>query len=57
MFLAYCDLFYEYYLVRAKKMPDLNPLNPKYKLFINMWKKMPLPLSKGIGPLVSKYLG
>lgn len=50
-------LYYEYYLVKAKEIPDVNPLNPKYQLMINCWKKLPLWLSQRIGPMVSKYLG
>lgn len=50
-------LFYEYYLVKATQMPDLNPLNPKYQLLIRTWKRLPLFVSQLIGPLVSKYLG
>ncbi len=50
-------LFYEYYLVKASEMPDLNPLNPKYQLMIKTWKRLPLFVSQWVGPLVSKYLG
>ncbi len=50
-------LFYEYYLVKAREMPDLNPLNPKYQLMIKAWKRLPLFVSQWVGPLVSKYLG
>lgn len=50
-------LFYEYYLVKAGEIPDINPLNPKYQLFITAWKKLPLVLSQVIGPLLSKDLG
>jgi len=50
-------LFYEYYLVKATEVPDINPLNPKYQLMIKTWKKLPLAVSQIIGPLVSKYLG
>lgn len=50
-------LYYEYYLVKAKEMPELNPTNPKYAMMIKCWKKLPLKLSQLIGPLVSKYLG
>ena len=32
-------LYYEYYLVNATEIPELNPLNPKYQLMINCWKK------------------
>lgn len=50
-------LYYEYYLVNTKEIPELNPLNPKYQLMIRCWKKLPLWLSQRLGPMVSKYLG
>ncbi|MDD5275074.1 MAG: FemAB family PEP-CTERM system-associated protein [Methylovulum sp.] len=50
-------LFYEFYLVKATELPDINPLNPKYQLFIAAWKRLPLPVSQFIGPFLSKDLG
>lgn len=50
-------LFYEFHLVKADQLPDINPLNPKYRLFIAAWKRLPLPVSQIIGPWLSKYLG
>lgn len=50
-------LYYEYLLVNAKEIPDINPLNPKYQLFIKMWKKMPFDWTKKIGPHIVKNLG
>lgn len=50
-------IHYEFELIKATAMPDINPLNPKYKLFIETWKKLPLPVSKFIGPFLSKDLG
>jgi FemAB-related protein (PEP-CTERM system-associated) len=50
-------LHYEYKLCRAHKVPDINPLNPKYRLFIAAWRRLPLPLANLIGPHVSKNLG
>jgi len=38
-------------------MPDKNPLNPKYRLFIETWKKLPLPLANLIGPWIIRGLG
>jgi hypothetical protein len=37
-------------------MPDFNPLNPKLKPLIAVWKLLPLPVSKAIGPLVVRNL-
>jgi FemAB-related protein (PEP-CTERM system-associated) len=45
---------YRYYLVRAKKMPNVSPANPKYRLFINAWKRLPLPVTNWLGPKLVK---
>ncbi len=50
-------LFYEFYLVKAKAIPDINPLNPKYQRFISIWRKLPLKLSQILGPILSRDLG
>lgn len=50
-------LHYEYQLVRAREVPDVNPLNPKYRLLIETWKRLPVSVTKLIGPLVSRNLG
>jgi len=50
-------LFYEFELVKADSMPDINPLNPKYRFFIAAWKSLPLGVSQMIGPLLAKDLG
>lgn len=50
-------LYYEYFLVKAKAVPDVNPLNPKYRFFIETWKRLPLPVTKVLGPMISRNLG
>ncbi len=50
-------LHYEYFLVRAKAVPDINPLNPKYRLFVAAWRKLPLALSRVLGPWIARSLG
>lgn len=50
-------LHYEYYLPRGGSVPDLNPLNPKYRLFIEVWKRLPLPIANLIGPRIIGSLG
>jgi FemAB-related protein (PEP-CTERM system-associated) len=49
-------LNYEYFLVRSSEMPDLNPNNPKYRLFINAWKRLPVAVSRTIGPWLARGL-
>ncbi len=41
----------------AAQLPDNNPLNPRYQLFIRIWKKMPLRLANLIGPHLVRNLG
>jgi len=48
---------YEYYLVKAREIPDINPMNPKYRLFVNTWKQLPLSVSRWLGPMIARSLG
>lgn len=50
------QLAYQYYLVKAKEIPNLSPTNPKYKKKIEMWRKLPLAATKIIGPRIAKFL-
>ena len=50
-------LYYEYLLHKAKSVPDQNPLNPKYQLFIKAWRMLPKQLANAIGPHIVKNLG
>jgi FemAB-related protein (PEP-CTERM system-associated) len=50
-------LHYEYYLVNAQAMPDLSPKNPKYRVFIEGWKRLPMPVATRVGPWLARYLG
>ena len=50
-------LHYEYYLVSAPGIPQHNPTNPKYRLFIEMWKRLPTPVANALGPHIVKHLG
>jgi len=43
-------LFYQYYLNRATQIPNVTPSNPKFDFPKRMWQKMPLPLTKWLGP-------
>ena len=50
------QLYYEYFLVRRREMPNLNRLNPRFHAAISAWQKLPLALTRLIGPPVAKYL-
>ena len=49
-----------HYRIRVKPgqaMPDHNPLNPKYRLFIAAWKRLPLPVANLLGPSIVRGIG
>ena len=50
-------LYYEFQLIKAEAIPDINPLNPKYQIFIAAWKRLPLSVSQIVGPWLAKDLG
>lgn len=50
-------LEYEYHVLPGHTMPDKNPLNPKYALLIQAWKKLPLPVANFLGPWLIRGLG
>lgn len=50
-------LHYLYRLHKAAAPPELNPLNPKFRLFIKLWKRLPLAVANAIGPHIVRNLG
>lgn len=50
--LAYC-----YRLAPGATVPDNNPNNPKYRLLIATWKRLPLAVANLIGPRLVRGLG
>jgi len=50
-------LAYEYRLFGRDGVPQNNPNNPKFKLFISLWQRMPLALANRLGPMIVRNLG
>jgi FemAB-related protein (PEP-CTERM system-associated) len=50
-------LSYQYWLRAGCRIPDHHPLNPKYRLLIRAWKKLPLPVANLIGPVIARGIG
>jgi FemAB-related protein (PEP-CTERM system-associated) len=50
-------LAYEYCLYRRTSIPQNNPLNPKYRAMIALWRHLPIPVANAIGPHLVKSLG
>lgn len=41
---------YQFYLVRRKSMPNFSPANPRFRLGVELWKRMPLRAANALGP-------
>ncbi len=50
-------LHYEYRLYRGDSIPQNNPNNPKFRLLIEAWRRMPVGLANMIGPFIVRNLG
>jgi FemAB-related protein (PEP-CTERM system-associated) len=50
-------LDYQFFVAAGRQMPDLNPLNPKFRLLVAGWKRLPLVLANRLGPLIVKGIG
>ncbi len=49
-------LYWHYWLAEGQQAPNLNPNNPKYQLAIQAWTKLPIWLTKIIGPPIVRKL-
>lgn len=43
-------MHWQYWLARDGALPEINPRNPKYRFAIGMWKKLPVSLTRLLGP-------
>lgn len=50
------QLYWQYWLRNGNELPQINPDNPKYRLAIKVWQKLPLFMTKIIGPKIVKNL-
>lgn len=48
------ELPYEVLLVKRKELPNFSPVNPKFDLAIKVWQKLPLPVTRALGPHLVK---
>lgn len=50
-------LHHTYFMLRGSELPNLNPLNPKFRILVALWKRLPLPVANFVGPHVVRSLG
>jgi len=49
-------LYWEYALLAGGDVPNSSPTNPKFRLAIAMWKKLPLSVANRIGPMIVRAI-
>jgi FemAB-related protein (PEP-CTERM system-associated) len=50
-------LHYEFRLYRGNAIPQNNPMNPKYRALIALWRKLPIGIATRLGPFIVRNLG
>ena len=50
-------LAYEYRLLSRAAVPQNNPLNPKYRALVALWRRLPRSVANAIGPMIVRNLG
>ena len=50
------SLHWHYWTQGNADVPEINPDNPKYKLVINIWRKLPIFVTNRVGPLLARNL-
>lgn len=49
-------LYWYYWVRNGGALPELNPKNPKYKMAIKLWQRLPVTLTRLVGPAIAKNL-
>jgi len=47
---------YQFYLPQGGAIPNLNPSNPKLKWALEIWKRMPIGMTRVLGPHLIRYV-
>jgi FemAB-related protein (PEP-CTERM system-associated) len=48
-------LHWDYWLANGGGIPEKNPANPKYRLAIRLWQRLPVAVTNTIGPRIVRY--
>lgn len=50
------QLYWHYVLRTHSEIPSLNPNNPKYRLAIKVWRRLPLAVTQFVGPRIARSI-
>ena len=45
-------LYWEYWLDEGRSLPNRSPKNPKFTAMISVWQRLPLAVTRAIGPMI-----
>ncbi|NOX82010.1 MAG: FemAB family PEP-CTERM system-associated protein [Alphaproteobacteria bacterium] len=45
---------YQYKLIAAREVPNINPKNPKFETLTKLWRRLPLPVANALGPMLAR---
>lgn len=48
------QLYWQYVLRSVRDVPQLNVSNPRYKLAIDAWRRLPVPITRFVGPFIAR---
>ena len=49
-------LCWEYGLIDGAIVPNTSPANPKFRLAVSLWKKLPVPIANRVGPMIVRAI-
>ncbi|WP_224981902.1 FemAB family XrtA/PEP-CTERM system-associated protein [Geomonas agri] len=49
-------LYWQYLLRQGTSLPELNPSNPKYRMAVKGWQKLPVALTRLVGPAIVRNI-
>lgn len=49
-------LAWHYILSRPGELPQINPDNPRFRVAVNLWRRLPIPIANYLGPQVVKHI-
>lgn len=49
-------LFWQYLLADGSELPEINTKNPKYEMAITIWQKLPVWLTRAVGPRIVRSI-
>jgi hypothetical protein len=49
-------LAYQHAMASGNDIPNVSPSNPRLRMFIEAWKRLPLPVTRWLGPMLTRRL-